>query len=159
MQVEFYWCRGYCGQVIHQPALGHHHGNRQSPRVRWCVAVFVALSRLVSRARLVLRVVPWASYGVIAAWYMLKQYRNSYPIGVEWPDAFHAMHAVALVALLTLVADAVLRRSGAPDEPHTTAGGQRSPRWRLGKGAATSCKARSRPESTIQDFYRFCQPH
>jgi hypothetical protein len=75
------------------------------------VAVLVGLSKLVSRARHLLRIVPWASYGVIAAWYVLKQHRNAYPVGVEWPDAFRAMHSVALVAMLTLVADTVLRRS------------------------------------------------
>jgi hypothetical protein len=78
------------------------------------VALLVAVANLVPRARLVLRVVPWASFGVIAAWYLLKQYRNAYPMGVEWPDAFHAMHGVALVAMLTLVADTVLRRAEGP---------------------------------------------
>jgi arabinofuranan 3-O-arabinosyltransferase len=75
------------------------------------VALLVGLSKLVPRARLVLRIVPWASYALIAAWYVLKQYRNAYPVGVEWPNAFDAMHPVALVAMLTLVADTVLRRS------------------------------------------------
>ena len=83
------------------------------------VAGLVLASRRVHRARGVLRVVPWASYAFIAIWYVLKQYRNAYPMGVEWPDAFATTHAVALVAMISLVADTVLSRRGAHEIPPT----------------------------------------
>ena len=58
----------------------------------------------------VLRVVPPTSFVFVGAWYVAKQYRNRYPLGVEWPTSFAATHAVVLVAALALVADTVMRR-------------------------------------------------
>ena len=81
------------------------------------VAVLVFASKRVRRARGVLRVVPWASYVFIASWYVVKQYRNAYPMGVEWPDAFATTHAVALVAMISLVADTLLSRRAAHEIP------------------------------------------
>jgi arabinofuranan 3-O-arabinosyltransferase len=78
------------------------------------VAVATAAALRSTRAQVVLTFAPAAGYAAVAAWYLVKQHRNAYPPGVEWPDALYPAHVVALTAVLLLAAgvvvDAVRRR-------------------------------------------------
>ena len=71
--------------------------------------ILVALGSSSARGRLVLRLAPVAAFGFTMFWYVAKQWRNRYPMGVEWPDSFARTHAVVLTAMVVLVAETVLR--------------------------------------------------
>lgn len=94
------------------------------PVVGAVVLVLVAAATRDARARAVLRLAPAAAFAFTLVWYVAKQYRNRYPMGVEWPDSFARTHSVVLVAMLTLVVDTVLRRrderAGQPAEAPST---------------------------------------
>ncbi|CAB4754494.1 unannotated protein [freshwater metagenome] len=83
------------------------------------VALLVFMGRRFSAGRMVLRVVPWAAFVFVSFWYTAKQYRNHYPLGVEWPQSFAATHSMVLIAMMVLVADAVLSRAH-PASPATS---------------------------------------
>ncbi len=75
------------------------------------VVVGAAVAAGLWRPRLgvVLTALPAATVAATGAWYVLKQYRNAFPPGVEWPTAFGAAHTMVLVGVLALGADTVVR--------------------------------------------------
>ncbi len=83
------------------------------------VALLVFMGRRFSAGRMVLRVVPWAAFVFVSFWYTAKQYRNHFPLGVEWPQSFATTHSMVLIAMMVLVADAVLSRAH-PASPATS---------------------------------------
>lgn len=86
------------------------------------VLVLVALGGSSVRGRLVLRLAPAAAFGFTMVWYVAKQWRNRYPMGVEWPDSFARTHAVVLTAMVVLVAETVLRHRDRRAAPTAWAG-------------------------------------
>jgi hypothetical protein len=80
------------------------------PWVGAVVLGLVALGVASTRGRVLLRAVPAVAFAGTLLWYVAKQWRNRYPMGVEWPDSFAATHGVVLVAMVVLVAETVLRR-------------------------------------------------
>ena len=72
------------------------------------VAAAAAISATAPRARSALTIWPVVSLGLTAAWYVARQVRFDYPMGVEWPAAFDPAHDWVLVGILMLGADLVL---------------------------------------------------
>jgi hypothetical protein len=68
----------------------------------------VVVALVVPRGRIVAAALVVSAYPVTAAWYVLKQWRNHYSPGVEWPHVFGFTHTLVLSAVLTLGAFTLL---------------------------------------------------
>jgi arabinofuranan 3-O-arabinosyltransferase len=64
-----------------------------------------ALALADARLRPVVAVPAVGGIGVVAVWYLTKQWRDAFAPGVEWPDAFDPAHVIVLTAVLLLGAD------------------------------------------------------
>jgi arabinofuranan 3-O-arabinosyltransferase len=73
-------------------------------------ATALALFAPWGRAALVLPAL--LGFPFVASWYVLKQARNHYAMGVEWPSVFRPAHQVVLITVLLLAADVVIGAFG-----------------------------------------------
>jgi arabinofuranan 3-O-arabinosyltransferase len=72
------------------------------------VGTLVVVALVVPRGRILAAALVVSAYPVTAAWYVLKQWRNHYSPGVEWPHVFGFTHTLVLSAVLTLGAFTLL---------------------------------------------------
>jgi arabinofuranan 3-O-arabinosyltransferase len=79
------------------------------PLVGLVVAVLTAAAAWWSRGRALLLAVPAALIGGTVLVYVALQVRRHYLPGVEWPGGFAATHQLVLIAVLSVVAESVLR--------------------------------------------------
>ncbi len=94
------------GAVLALAFLGWFVGG---PLVGLAVAVITGLVAWLRRGRLVALVAAAGSLAGVVLLYVGYQVRRRYLPGVEWPSGFGVAHQLVLVAVLTVVADTVVR--------------------------------------------------
>ncbi len=93
---------GVTGAVVAKPVVGIG------------VAVFVGIGLTWKRSRTPLGLAAYGSFGLSAAFIGIRQIRRHYPTDSNWPELFHAVHWLAVSAVLFLLAHAVVERLRSP---------------------------------------------
>ena len=86
------------------------------------VALLTAAALFDRRARAVVAVAPTVVLALVAASIALKQHRNGYRPGVEWPNNFHGAQWWVILAVVCVVAATAA-------EAFAAAGERRRPEW------------------------------